>query len=67
MEPRGASPRIFISYSHDDEAWRDRVVSQLGVIEAVRKAQVLIRKYVPEDVSLVAELIREKHKEAADD
>lgn len=25
--------RIFISYSHDDEAWKDRVVSQLGVLE----------------------------------
>ncbi len=27
------TPRIFISYSHDDEAWKDRVVSQLGVLE----------------------------------
>jgi AbrB family looped-hinge helix DNA binding protein len=35
--------------------------------QAVRKAQALIRKYVPEDVSLVAELIRERRKEAADD
>ncbi len=26
-------PRIFISYSHDDEAWKDRVVNQLGVLE----------------------------------
>ena len=33
MEPTGATPRIFISYSHDDEAWKDRVVSQLGVLE----------------------------------
>ena len=29
----GATPRIFISYSHDDEAWKDRIVSQLGVLE----------------------------------
>ncbi len=33
MEPRGATPRIFISYSHADEAWKDRVVNQLGVLE----------------------------------
>ncbi len=33
MEPTSATPRIFISYSHDDEAWKDRVVSQLGVLE----------------------------------
>ncbi len=33
MEHTGATPRIFISYSHDDEAWKDRVVSQLGVLE----------------------------------
>ena len=30
MEHRGATPRIFISYSHDDEAWKDRIVSQLA-------------------------------------
>lgn len=33
MGHTGATPRIFISYSHDDETWKDRVVSQLGVLE----------------------------------
>jgi hypothetical protein len=33
MGHTGATPRIFISYSHADEAWKDRVVSQLGVLE----------------------------------
>ena len=33
MEYTDATPRIFISYSHDDEKWKDRVVSQLGVLE----------------------------------
>ncbi|MFO1432417.1 MAG: TIR domain-containing protein [Candidatus Competibacteraceae bacterium] len=28
-----ATPRIFISYSHDNETWKDRLVSQLGVLE----------------------------------
>lgn len=32
-ERRGMSPRIFISYSHQDEAWKDRLVRQLGVLE----------------------------------
>jgi tetratricopeptide (TPR) repeat protein len=26
-------PSIFISYSHDDEKWKDRLVSQLGVLQ----------------------------------
>lgn len=24
--------RVFISYSHQDETWKDRIVSQLGVL-----------------------------------
>ena len=27
-----SSPTVFISYSHKDEAWKDRVCSQLGVL-----------------------------------
>lgn len=26
-------PKVFISYSHDDEKWKDRLVSHLGVLE----------------------------------
>ncbi len=33
MEPSGAAPRVFISYSHDDANWKDRVVKQLGVLQ----------------------------------
>jgi AbrB family looped-hinge helix DNA binding protein len=32
--------------------------------EAVRRAQALVRRYVPEGVSLVEELIRERRQEA---
>lgn len=28
-----AKPTIFISYSHKDEAWKDRLVTQLGVLQ----------------------------------
>lgn len=31
--PSAASPSVFISYSHVDEAWKDRVVKQLKVLE----------------------------------
>jgi tetratricopeptide (TPR) repeat protein len=31
--PSMASPSVFISYSHVDEAWKDRVVKQLRVLE----------------------------------
>ena len=27
-----SSPSVFISYSHKDEEWKDRVCSQLGVL-----------------------------------
>jgi hypothetical protein len=39
-----------------------RLVSQAT---AVRKAQQLVRKYVPEDVSLVDQLLEERRAEAA--
>ncbi|HVT18381.1 MAG TPA: TIR domain-containing protein [Thermoanaerobaculia bacterium] len=31
--PAGTSPSVFMSYSHVDEAWKDRVVKQLKVLE----------------------------------
>lgn len=32
--PRRLTPaKVFISYSHDDEAWKDRLVAQLGVLQ----------------------------------
>jgi hypothetical protein len=33
MPPTGDSPAIFISYSHVDEKWKDRLVKQLKVLE----------------------------------
>ena len=33
-------PRIFISYSHDDEKWKDLLVKQLGVLEAEDQLEV---------------------------
>lgn len=41
-----------------------RILSQK---EAVRKAQELVRKFVPQDVSLVDELIADRRREAADE
>lgn len=28
------SPSVFISYSHKDEAWKDRLVTHLGVLQS---------------------------------
>jgi antitoxin component of MazEF toxin-antitoxin module len=39
----------------------------LSVAERVRRAQALVRKYVPEGVSLVDELIEDRRREAEDD
>jgi hypothetical protein len=33
-------PSIFISYSHADEEWKDRVVTQLRVLESERQFDV---------------------------
>jgi hypothetical protein len=33
-------PQIFISYSHIDEAWKDRLVGHLGVLESVGALEV---------------------------
>jgi hypothetical protein len=35
-EPAPAKPKIFISYSHKDEGWKDKLRSHLGVIEKDR-------------------------------
>lgn len=35
--------------------------------EAIRRAQKIVRKYVPEGVSLVNELLRERRREAANE
>ncbi|WP_295426853.1 TIR domain-containing protein [uncultured Thiodictyon sp.] len=32
--------RVFLSYSHADEAWKDRLVAQLGVLERAGKLRV---------------------------
>jgi PKD repeat protein len=33
-------PRLFISYSHKDEAWKDRIVTQLGVLAQKPKLEL---------------------------
>ncbi len=35
-----SSPKVFISYSHKDEKWKDLVVSQLGVLQNDRQLDV---------------------------
>ncbi len=39
----------------------------LSRAERLKKAQALVRKYVPEDVSLVNELIEDRRREAEND
>jgi hypothetical protein len=33
MDTAPARPTVFVSYSHQDEAWKDRLVKQLRVLE----------------------------------
>ncbi len=46
-------------------SFKDGEIKITTVREAVRRAQEIVRRYVPEGVSLVDELIQERRREAA--
>ena len=46
-------------------SFKDGEIKITTVREAVRRAQAIVRRFVPEGVSLVDELIQERRREAA--
>ena len=46
-------------------SFKDGEVRITTVMGAIKRAQAIVRRYVPEGVSLVDELIRERRREAA--